>query len=90
MKHNFELDNSKSSFYVEENVNTEYIMPLKNIETKNNSILLNEIIEDFNHSSEEEIESYKPLLNDWLKKIDYKDYLTLEIEKIRHSIYEMF
>lgn len=90
MKYPFHLDKNKSSFYIKETKDQDYIKSTKNIETNNNSILLNQLLKDFDHSSETEIKKHKKLLINWLKKLDSKEYLTNSVENIRHLIYEMF
>ena len=93
----FNLDESKSTYYIDYKQKGAYTISSLPIEKSNIEDLIEAILEEFTNSSIEEKQAYKPMLKEWLYIYEKQELLSSEkvlLEKesaeVLDNIYEMF
>ena len=80
----------KKSFYTDINKSGNFTKSASNIEVDKVDQLVENLLKEFDHSSEEEKNKYRPLLKKWLSNMDEAVLHQADEQKTRDFIYEMF
>ena len=87
---NREVDSSMSSFWISKHGSTSYTISAEPIESDIDLQLVDALLNEFVHSTEEEKVEFKSMLETWLDEMDDEDLEMGKVEKVRDLIYEMF
>jgi hypothetical protein len=83
-------ENNMKSFYVNSPNTKSHTISTVNIEAENVDVLIENLLLEFQNSSEEEKNKYRPILKDWLSSMDESVLFQDDEKKVRDFIYEMF
>lgn len=78
------------SFYIDPTKSKTHTISTANIETENLDMLVENLLLEFQNSSEEEKSKYRPILKDWLSSMDESVLSQDDENKVRDFLYEMF
>jgi len=91
MKHSILIDNKGSdSHWVSIDETDSFSSTVKSLETDNSEELANAILTEFKLTPEELKSEFKVKIISWLNEMEESDLESLESEKVRDFIYEMF
>ena len=86
-----EKQNSKSGYWISPSYEIRHTIPVnKKLESKKNEEVADALLDEFVHSDKELKKIFKQKLLLWLSDTDESTLDTIETEKIRDLIYEMF
>lgn len=78
------------SFYIDPTESKTHTISTANIETESLDMLVENLLLEFQNSSEEEKSKYRPILKDWLSSMDESVLSQDDENKVRDFLYEMF
>ncbi len=81
---------SKKSYYIDINESKNFTKSASNVEVGKVDQLVENLLKEFEHSSEEEKNKYRPILKKWLSNMDEAILHQADEQKTRDFIYEMF
>ena len=80
----------KKSFYIDINESENFTRSASSIEVDKVDQLVENLLKEFDHSSDEEKNKYRPILKKWLSNMDEAVLHQADEQKTRDFIYEMF
>lgn len=83
-------DYSPDSFYLTVKDEGAHTLSSKAIEEADTSSLIENLLNEFQHSSDEEKNRYRPILAVWFSSLDESILYQDDERKVRDLIYEMF
>jgi len=78
------------SFYIDPTKSKAHTISTANIEVEDLDRLIENLLLEFQNSSEEEKNKYRPILKDWLSSMDDSVLSQDDEKKVRDFLYEMF
>lgn len=81
---------SKKSYFIDKDQKGPFTRSAAPVEADNLSALVDNLLSEFEHSSEAEKSKYRPILMDWLGSMDESTLFQEDERKVRDFIYEMF
>ncbi len=80
----------KQSFYIDINSKGSFTKPATAMEVNKVDQLVENLLSEFDHSTQEEKNKYRPILKKWLSNMDETVLHQADEQKTRDFIYEMF